>query len=658
MLLCGLFLFVMETRQTMKGKNMKEIYNEVIGTKKEVHHMLTQKQLALVNCLLIQDEPLQMEDLAGQLNISSRTVQRYIEIINQELKQYNCEIVLKRGDGYELQNPPISLVDKLEEQQDVLEDPKARTELLILHILDAGVITLDELSDVLSVSSSLLTKVTTDIKDYLKKYQLELISKPHYGLQILGKELNIRTLLSDIGFQYYQTKLVKCNLLNITSAEFDYMDEIIFQYLSDNAIIVADRDIYELLIRVAISLSRSRSGNIMHNLSLPKGVRYHNFQMIYRIMSVLAEEFKIALNEEEYNYVSIYSGFMIYSFDPQQIDVEKDLHEFVYETVQEISLISGVNYVNNDHVINALAVHLKVLLNRLKKNMKLKNPLLDQIKKDYPMEMNYAIYLTRKVEERFGLKINEEEIGYFAVHFSAHKEKMKDKRRVVILCDYGIGTSQLIGERIRQEINGIEIVGIYPVHYLELALAQDVDIIISTIPITAPTGDKKVIVVDNLLAIDAFDKIKNSLEEHDGRKHLLINLFKKEAFFRVSLNNKQEVFKVLESNARDSLHIPDDVIKAIEEREQVSATDIGNLVAIPHAICEGDFESCIMVTILEKPILWEKEMVQVIFVICFNQKDRDNAALFRELYRCIKSMKTIRKMIDSQTFEEFISLIQ
>ena len=620
--------------------------------------MLTQKQMALVNYLFVQKEPLQIEDLAGQLNISSRTVQRYIEIINQELKQHDCEIVRKRGYGYELWNPPISLLDKLEEQQDILEDPKTRTELLILHILDAEVITLDELSDILALSSSLLTKITADIKEYLKKYQLELISKPHYGLQILGKELNIRTLLTDIGFQYYQTKLVKCNLLNITSTEFDYMGEVIFQYLSDNEIIVADRDIHELLIRIAIALSRSRLNKTMENLSLPKGVRYHNFQMIYRIMSMLATEFKITLNEEEYNYVSIYSGFMIYSFDSQNIDVEKDLHEFVYETIQEISLISGVNYVDNTHVMNALAVHLKVLLNRLKKNIKLKNPLLDQIKKDYPMEMNYAIYLTRKVEERFGLKINEEEIGYFAVHFSAHKEKVEDKQRVVILCDYGIGTSQLIGERIRQEINEIEIVGIYPVHYLELALAQEVDIIISTIPITLPTKDKKVIVVDNLLAIDAFDKIKNLLEEQDGKKHLLINLFKKEAYFKVACGDKQEVLAMLEKQTKIALQIPDYVFEAIKERENVSTTDIGNLVAIPHAICEGNFESCIIVTILDKPILWEKEMVQVVLVICFNQKDRDNAALFRELYRCIKSMKTIRKMIEAQTFEEFITLIQ
>lgn len=634
---------------------MKSSYTEPRENRRNI--MLSQRQFALLNCLRQQDEPLQVDDVARQMNISSRTVQRYVETINQELAPYESKIILQRGIGYTLENVSNALIEMLENKQDILEDPKSRIEWLILYIIEKGPIKVDALSELLSLSPSFLTKETNDIKAYLKKYQLQLTSKPCYGLQIVGKELNIRTLLTDIGFQYNQSKVVGCNLLNISETEFNDIDKVISAYLQEHTIIVADRDIYELWIRITISLSRCRAHHKMQDLAFPKGLRYHNFQMIYQIMSKLAHTFNVSLSEEEYNYISIYSGFMLYSFDPAQLDIEKDLHEFVYESVQEISLLSGIDYIEDEHVINALAVHLKVLLNRLEKQVKLKNPLLDQIKKDYPMEMNYAIYLTRKIEDRFGLHINEEEIGYFAVHFSAHKEKIRHKRSAVILCNYGLGTSQLIGERIRQEIVGIEIVGIYPVHYLELALAQEVDFIISTIPINEDTKDKKVIVVDNLLALDAFDKIKQDMDKQEDRSHLLVNLFHPHCFYHSSLHSKEEVFHFLYQKCKE-LKIEDHVMHSIIEREQVSATDIGNLVAIPHAICEGDFTSCIVVVILDKPILWDKEMVQMVLMICFNQRDKDNAALFRELYRCIKSMTKVHKMIDAKDYQTFIELIR
>ena len=54
---------------------------------------------------------------------------------------------------------------------------------------------------------------------------------------------------------------------------------------------------------------------------------------------------------------------------------------------------------------------------------------------------------------------------------------------------------------------------------------------------------------------------------------------------------------------------------SVFEREEASPTEIGNLVAIPHPIYGDPPESRIAILILDKPIVWEKERVQLVFLI-------------------------------------------
>ena len=45
----------------------------------------------------------------------------------------------------------------------------------------------------------------------------------------------------------------------------------------------------------------------------------------------------------------------------------------------------------------------------------------------------------------------------------------------------------------------------------------------------------------------------------------------------------------------------------IFKREEMSTTELGNMVAIPHAMSNDSEEAVVSVMILKKPILWENE---------------------------------------------------
>lgn len=487
----------------------------------------------------------------------------------------------------------------------------------------------------MSYSSSIITKITSTLKRTLQKYDLQVTSKPYYGLCMSGNEVNVRTLMSDYGFKLYKNRL-KVRLHNMSKEEVQRIEDIVLRHLNTHNIMIADRDINDLLIRIVISISRCKQKHYIHNLPVQNDLRHHNFEIVYAMLNEIAQEIGVRLGEDEYSYVSIYSGFIIYNFNANKMIIEQDIHSFVLKVLEEITMISGIVFHEHKKIIHSLCAHLNILLTRINQNITLQNPLLQQIKSKYAMEMNYAIFLAKKIEETYHVAISEDELGYLAMYFCNINLQQKNFKRVVILCNYGVGTAQLIGERVKQEFQELQIVGIYPIHYLQVAIAQDIDLIISTVQIENYEGNKPLLVVDNFLALDSLTKIKEMLYGKEREMEKLANTFHKHAWFQIHANHREEAIIKLGQRMIENGFITQEIVDSIKEREAISSTDIGNLVAIPHTILNHERPSIIGVGILEKT-LWDKERVQLIFMIYFNNEDKANTSAFRYLYiSCLK----------------------
>ncbi len=612
--------------------------------------MLTNTQIKLIQHLSNTQSPLTAEDIAKLMDISSRTVKRYVKSINNEIKRYGFGIV-PSNVGYELKGD-IRAIKKLL-RSEYYDDDAGRVTSILLEIIRFQPVTVETLSEYVYLSTSTINKLMPSIRDYLHKYGLILSSKPYYGLFIEGEETNIRTLLTDIGFYSGQGDF-RVKLSYISEEEYKQIDETVFKNLKQDHVVAADRDIRNLSMRIAVCFSRVRQGFRLTHITLPKGGHLNHLEEIHRIMDPLAKSFDIRLSDEEFKYIAALSGPVIQSFEADKLDVEKNLRAFVLDQVKQISLISGCDYSADKKLIESLSLHIKILLERMQGSIPVKNPLLGHIKKRYPVEMNYAIFLAQKIEEDYDVKISEDELGYLAMHFGASHERMNSRKKAVVLCSYGLGTSQIITERISREIPEIEIVGVYPIHYLESALVQDPDIIISTVDIDDYHSNIPLVVIEDFLGSDCIVRIKNALYHGGNKKPNLTSLFRRKAFFHLTAQTRDEAIEEIGERMKSKGLIQKDTLEAVKMREEKSSTDIGNLVAVPHAIFQGDLPSVIGIGILRQPIKWGEENVQLLFFISFNGAESANASMFRQLYGHIKDIKQVNKLIDSSSYDEFI----
>jgi len=294
------------------------------------------------------------------------------------------------------------------------------------------------------------------------------------------------------------------------------------------------------------------------------------------------------------------------------------------------------------------------MFNRLSHKHFVKNILLQDIKANYTLEMNYAIAFGKMIKDHYGFDITEDELGYLAIYFALSNSKEKKVKRVIILCNYGIATSRLIKEQIQDKFPELEVVGIYPVYYLEAVAGQDVDLIISTINIDPEKVHKPVIVMNQILDGDSFNDIQKVVDgQEDGG---LTRFLSPDAFFILQAKTKDEALKKLSQKMLERGFLTKETIEKIYERESISSTDMGNLIAIPHALIDDKEQSIIGIGILEKPVTWDKEKVQIVFMIGLSRKDAGENNIFRQLYRIVKDVSTVNHLVDAKRFDLFLKV--
>ena len=65
--------------------------------------------------------------------------------------------------------------------------------------------------------------------------------------------------------------------------------------------------------------------------------------------------------------------------------------------------------------------------------------------------------------------------------------------------------------------------------------------------------------------------------------------------------------------------IDKNVKKSIFDREKLASTEFSNFIAIPHPLTNQMKNPAIAVAVLKNPIIWNKEKVQIIFLLSIPQ---------------------------------------
>lgn len=538
---------------------------------------LSERQKSIISIIVKNKEKyITIAEIAGIFNLSNRTVLRDFSKIEKWFSQNDFNISSKPGSGIsvdETDDNKLLILELLEvDKVDKAYSKEERITTLKIELLKSDQpVKLYYYSKVFNISEGTLNKEIKLVEDWLKKFNIKLVRQKGVGMYVEGTEKSLRDAQIDLiydGFKHDELLSTIRDVKNIDKYDseiFDLLDADIIKTVKDafmtlyddEDVNLADNSAVALIVHISLALQRIEKGdriNMNANI-LDELKRSEEYKMASKIANRLSKLRSYDIPEEEIAYITMHlqgAKFKITDsdryFDYDNLDLDYILNKFL----EFLSRLTSVDLLNDYKLYSDLKNHMKPAIARIKNNMDIRNPILNDVKSKYENIFEKVVVASDVVRDFLDKDIPESEIGYITMHIGAALERDSLKEdfsdiRAAVVCPTGIGTSSLLGTNMKKAFKGINILSSISSFDLdEDGLKREgVDVIVSTVNVR--TDKIKSIVVSPFLNAD--DKIKLSdffLELRDKRKNEVTKIKSK----RIRNENKlsyDEIFNISSS---------------------------------------------------------------------------------------------------------------
>ena len=626
---------------------------------------LNDRMKKLINILYENDGIISGDFLGSNLGVTSRTIRNDIKQINEMSKLIGCQVDSIVGRGYILNIFDIELFEEsLESTKKEFTFLEKRLDdelnLIIKNTLSITKNTFQQIIDLLHISDSTFNKDLILLKSKIKNSEVTISKDKNNIVVFEGNETDIRGEIVYILYNNLNSDTLENNqniidIFGITKIQ--NIKNSLEKFIKETNYQLSDELFSLLLLHIAVGLHRPSVEYEPYKDARSKEV----YKMIKNSLKSIDYIYKSNLTQDAWFYTNMF--LTINNFYNKNIDnkIYSYLERKTIKILEQIQEETNIQFLYDSILINGLVLHLNGLIERKKFNIIFNNQNLNSIKHTYPLAYEIAIIYAKEISNIFNLNIDDNELDLITIHFGGSLERIKshkvEPKNVVVVCGYGIAIGTLVKERLKNEFGKQfvfkAILNSSEVFNYDLS---NIDYIFTTVPLDIPNYNQKIINVDIALTNTNIKDIEyhiNYGETYD----LLLELLSKDNFYKnVSVETSEEAIKYLASKMVENGSIDKENVEDILKREELSSTEIGNLVAIPHCFNTFSNKSAIGVMTLEKPIIWKKEKVQILFLIVLSS---DKKAVwnnvFKLFYPVLTDEKAIKNIINQFNFDELIN---
>lgn len=601
------------------------------------------------------DSYITAEALSKQLNVSEKTIRTKVREINYELQKLNIKIESKPRYGYKLICDNYDNFKSMDFLSNINNDMDYRIRIIFKYLIEINseYIKADDICDSLDISKTTLTNILKIMEYNLKYHNLKLERRPNYGIRLIGNEFDIRNFII-------------CNYLNDFLYENNMNEKligIIINFLNKYEIKFSEINLENFIQYINVSISRIKNNNFIcsYEKDIIKDIS-EEIRLSEELIKQIQNEIDIEFNDTEIIFIAIHiASKNLFSINENYNSVIQDKFSDIIDKMLDMVYKNlKIDLRNNFNLILLLNQHMIPLDIRIKYNIFQKNPMLNDIKNNYSLSFLLASESVAILKDYYNKDISEDEIGYLALLFQIGLEETVEsinKMNILIVCGSGKTTSNLLVTKYRKEFN----------NYIENIYAEDlmglkdfdfskVDYVFSTVPINVKLPIP-IVYISNFLKSDDIINVKNTFESLN--RNIILEYYKEEMFTTdIKGDTKEKIIKNICSEIKKYKNIPDNFYELVMKREQLAETDIGNLVAIPHPIEVVTKDTFVYVAVLDKPILWQKNNVQVVFLISVSNKNDDLKNFYQYTTNFLLNESSVKKLIENKTFKNLIFLLK
>ena len=500
---------------------------------------VTSRQRMILNILLTEPDGITVNEVAEQIEVSTRTIHRELNDIEHFLLKYQLQLSKRSGIGVSIEgdaNDKEKVRVLLHSQTTIEYSSKERKLLLLCQLLESTApVKLVSVAHDFKVTIATISNDLDELDAWIRSYELTLIRKRGYGVELHGSEAAIRKAMSDLISEnlneFYLLGILRENIHGKYTKNINSVSERLLGLIEQDKLVIiesslrglqnelpyplADSSFIGLAIHLALAIERIEKGErISFDEAYLKELEpTPEFKISEKIVQKLGTIFQLEIPVAEIGYITMHlRGAKLKSsyndcFEVKNVELTAKVNQLISFCEDKLNTIFN----EDPTFVQGLLTHIEPALFRIQKNMKIRNPLLDEIKTNYSHLFQVA---KEALEYVFpDLCIPEEEIAYIVMHIGAALERKRgeynNQYSALVVCASGIGSSKILASRIKKELPNILYIQNISMFDIEAVAPNSYDIIISTVPL--PMRVQDYILVSPLLTKDDVHNIKSFL---------------------------------------------------------------------------------------------------------------------------------------------------
>ena len=633
------------------------------------------RQIFLLEFLLKQHEYLSANQLAEKYGVSTKTVYQDIDKLNDffdegELKSRIVKVPRKgiklSADEERKQIHSLLLVNKHESGVQDFSPEYRESELIKRLFINQEDLDIYDFAEEMYVTESTVHRDIDKLEKNLGQFDLKIRIK-HDQLFVDGDEWNIRKALQSYVIQaqslgreekierFFSEKDIEICYEAISRLSQKYHHQFSEEY---SCLLLVECLVFKKRTENNNCLTE-RTSNLINDLNHLE-VYFFSGELLESIINKSFSEIS------PYEIEAMAYSLLAYGFSIQSADYIQNIEHQVNELINKVSNLLSLDLSKDNHLNLMLSNHISKMIFRLRNQIYITNPALEEIKKQYSSLFNVIWIAIRGLSKYYEINISNEELAFIVIHFQLAIEKIVKPLNIVVICQNGIATSELIMSKLHKIFDSDAKITNINARELDFYDLSNIDLIISTIAL--PEVKVPVIEVSPILTKDEIESIRSFYSEHmtdnytlmrtslDGRKfnlESLQTLIKKPSLIRETVKSKKECIEKMIRECDATNRRIKEFKESILERETLGSTSVYTGVALPH--CDPRFveQSELIVMTLDKPINWGKNNVKLIILIAVAEND---IPIFKDsliaLYSVIENQELMNELVQLENGDE------
>lgn len=629
----------------------------------------SKKEIEIITYLSNRKDYVTAKELSLKLGYSIRSIKNYIKNINDLHK--NTIQSGKKGYLYNLDFNYKEIENNLLIPQTKNERMKVILKEVLIH---EKIYPIEDLANYLCISSETMINEIRVLNQKLANFQVK-INMDDIFVYIDGEEKNKRNAISNFILTDIKKSVFNYHIIEKYYPDIDILtlQKDITSILEKNNYYLDDFSIFNLILHIIIVINRLQN-NFIDQVQ-PREQEFisafpcHVYKISKSICQKIESHISVSFAQTDiYDFAILLSTRLIKQEDNSSLSLfltngtNKDMIDLLTDIENSLKDTYHI-HLDNDNLKLRFYVHIKNLILRIKNNIKINNPMINETKKHIYI-YDIAIFIASIISKKYNKLLSEDEIAYIAIHLilSFNEEMTQNiKLQTLLICpnysDMRKITEKNIKNIFHNDLLIKKITSTFPKkkdNQYDLILSTieaDNSLTYSYIKINPIFNNKDILTISKEV-----EKIKKERKKLKFKEEL--RYFLKKDFFYYSTSKtltREDIFRIVSNDLVNKNYVPQNFKQKLDEREELYSSAYNN-IAIPHPLEQISFQSAISVFMVPLGVLWNKNnKVNIIMTLALTKEDQQHfKRIFDTLTDIFVNNTFLNILLKQENYENFI----